>query len=290
MSIIKNNKNYGTKVKIEEVHPSPFPEYLTVTYTVPEITNSFKILDNTNNIVGYRVKGATTWETPVTTIATTSVGTLELEFNLSDNTKISRYQFSMVFNVCKVDLPATVTTLEDGCFYNCRCLTEMPNLQNVTDLRGEVFSSTNIKVNKYVINDNVTRNYADFGSTQASAYAYVNGTLYKYLEGSMEGAVSVRNNPVDLSDGIDGLPIYKIKFHFRDYNISTVKLPATLTEIGELAFMSDNITNVYMYSTTPPTGGGFYDCNITNFYVPQGSLAAYQAAYPNYASIITEMP
>lgn len=288
-SVVHNNKTYGIKVKIEEIHPSPYPDYLTVTYVVPEITNNFKILNNTNNIAGYRVKGATTWETPVTTIAVTTIGTLELEFNLTDNTKIARNQFYEIYNVAKVDLPATVTTLEDGCFYNCRCLTEMPNLQNVTYIGGDVFVSVNIKLNKYVINDNLIRNYNGFGSITASGYIYVNGTLHAYLNGSLENAVGATKYPMDLSNGIDGLPINRITFHYYSATFTTVKLPSTLTEIIEVAFMYNNITNVYMYATTPPTGGGFYDCNITNFYVPQGSLAAYQAAYPNYASVMQEM-
>lgn len=316
-SVVHNNKTYGIKVKIENpeltdvqitsngtyqhtgyygydevtvnVQPNLYPDYLTVTYVVPEITNNFKILNNTNNIAGYRVKGATTWETPTTTIAVTTIGTLELEFNLTDNTKIAENQFYMVLNVCKVDLPATVTRLEDGCFYNCRCLTEMPNLQNVTYIGGDALSSVNIHLNKYVINDNVVRDYRGLGSTTASGYLYVNGTLYHYLDGSMNNSVSVHSYGVDLSNGIDGLPIYKITFHYRGISIPTVKLPSTLTEIGELAFMEDTITDVYMYATTPPTGGGFYNCNITNFYVPQGSLTAYQTAYPNYASVMQEM-
>ena len=44
------------------VNVSNVPKYLTATYFVPNPTNSFKILDTTTNIAGYRIKGASTWE------------------------------------------------------------------------------------------------------------------------------------------------------------------------------------------------------------------------------------
>lgn len=298
MSVIKNNKNYGTRVVVEEIQPSHFSDYLTVTYVVPEANANFAIVQNTENIAGWRIKGATTWETPTTTINVTSanVPTLTVEFDLIDNTKVSTMQFFGIVNVSKVELPATITTLEYGCFFNCRCMTELPNLQNITSIDDIVFYSNNIKLNKYVINDNVTRNYnhgAFSNNFTASEYMYINGAIYNYMDGSYEDAVSAWNHPLDLSNGVDGLTITKWFLLYQYKTFNGVKIPSTVTYLKENAFIGCDLGDVYMYPTVPPTKVGseqeFNNCTITNFYVPQGSLAAYQTAYPDYASVMSEM-
>lgn len=304
MSIIKNNKNYGTRVKVEAVQPVTFPEYLTVTYVVPEADANFKILNTTDNISGYRIKGATVWETPATTINVTAanVPALVLEFNLADNTKVADYQFNMITNVCKVELPATVTTLSRSCFFNCRCLAELPNLTNVTNIGRDVFYSVPIIESTYVIDDNKQRTWTGTQGIKCSNYGYVNGTLFAYMNGSFENALTPNNHSIDWSDGIDGLAISRLNLSLYRYTLPTVKFPSTLATYNGEPLSQCNITDVYFYGTTPPRAENndskfFRNCTVTgSIYVPSGSVDAYKAVaselfYGNdYTNSIVAMP
>ena len=292
----------GYSSVVVNVDVNPYPSYLTVHYTVPEPNANFKILNNTNNIAGYRVKGATTWETPATTMNVTVNGTLVLEFNLTDNTKIVEEQFFMVFNVCKVELPATVTTLEDFCFNNCRCMTEFPRLDNVTSIGENVFYSTPILVSKYVINDNVSRSinpgaiYNNSNAVKATDYIYINGIIHQYMNGSFENVVRI-GSTLDLSNGIDGLPVTGWMPKYDSKTFTSIKFPSTLQYINEGLFSWCDITEVYFYCSTPPTilgsgSGPFQGSTPQTIYIPNGSMAAYTADAPwsFYSGAYVEMP
>lgn len=299
MSIIKNNKNYGTRVKIEEIQPNPFPEYLTVHYVVPEASNSFKILNTTSNISGYRVKGATTWETPATTISVNNNGTLVLEYNLTDSTQLTRNQFNMCFNVCKIEFPASLTTINNGALFNCRCLTNMPNLQNITTIGDTNFYSLAANYDTYIIEDGKTRDWSPWGNNwKCSNYMLVNGRLLSLYQGSFENTVDANNKNLDLSNGIDGHIITEWGAYFESKTIPSLKFPTTLNKIWGAMFRNCTFTDLYFYNVTPPTqivnGDNptvFIGCTFNgNIYVPGDSVNAYQEAFPNQAQYITAMP
>lgn len=79
-------------------------------------------------------------------------------------------------------------------------------------------------------------------------------------------------------------------------NLTYVKLPTTLTRLGNYAFRyCTALTTVYVYATTPPTiGTGIFNgCSaLTNIYVPADSVATYQSAsgWSAYASKISAIP
>lgn len=327
MSIIKNNKTYGVETKkmpannqnksinangeytaddgydglgtvTVNVSSVVWPDYLTVYYSVPEPSNSFQILGNTDNISGYRVKGASTWETPTTTITVSDPcpKTLVLEFNLTDNTKLVNNQFSSCYNLFKIDFPVTLTTLEQGCLYNCRSLCEAPNMENITTVEGDVFYSINIKSGTYVINDNKTRDWVGMSSWTCSNYMWVNGRLLHLYDGSLENAVSVDNKSFDFTNGIEGLQITEFFAPFWNINITEIKFPSTLTRTAAYNFSGTTIGNVYFYGTTPPTTSEatiFVNGSITgNIYVPASALTDYQNSnyFSDVVSKITAMP
>lgn len=292
-SVVHNNKNYGTKVKIEEVEPSPFPEYLTATYFVPNPTDSLKILDSTANIAGYRIKGATTWETPAATIAVSNYGELVIEYNLTDNTTLQGRQFSGCSRLVKIELPTSITTIGYGCFFYSG-LIDYPDMTYVTTAGGDVFFSCPIKSMGFTINDNVTRNYdyAVFNgldNTDVIDKVYVNGKVYAAL------FHTENNGDIDLTNGIDGLPFDSwIMYggHMR-YNLNSLKFPSTLQYLAGRAFARCTVTNLYFYSTTPPinvdSGATIFDnSNITNIYVPAEALTAYQNS-PDFADVVSKI-
>ena len=299
MPIKKNNKDYGTRVVIEEIQPNPYPDYLTVHYVVPEASNSFKILNTTSNISGWRIKGATTWETPTTTISVNNNVTLVLEYNLTDSTKLVGNQFNMCFNVCKIEFPASLTTINNGALFNCRCLCEMPNLQNITYIGSTNFYSVPSNNSTYIIEDNIVRDWVPWGNDwKCSNYMLVNGRLLSLYRGAFENAVDVNNKNLDFSNGIDGHIITEWAAYSERKTIPSLKFPTTLNKIWGAMFRNCTFTDVYFYNVTPPTqivnGDNptfFVNCTFNgNIYVPADSVNAYQEAFANVAQYITAMP
>lgn len=272
------------------------PQYLTATYLATAPSNSYLIVYETSNVNGWRFKGDLNWETAASTITVNSASSFEIEFDLIDDTKIGGAMFQNT-NLIDVKLPSTITTIEYSAFYNSN-ISKVPNLTNVTELQNDVFTYTIMRSGNVVIDDNVTRNYNLFAFYNNqnwdinNGYVYVNGSLLYF---PLEKYAATNN--IDLSNGIDGLSVTKFYSSYQYKTINTVKLPSTLTDIGDAIFYYSTIDSVYFYGTTPPTFSSrgyndlFYGSNISHIYVPQGSLSAYQNAYylSNYTSIISEI-
>lgn len=283
------------------VNVSNVPTYLTATYFVPNPTNSFKILGTTTNIAGYRIKGASTWETPATTIAVSNYGELVIEYDLTDNTTLEGNQFRACTDLVKIEFPTSITTIGDECFRDTG-LIDYPDMTYVTTAGERLFFNCRIKSIGLTINDNVTRNYGNgvfngFDFTDVIDKVYVNGKVYIAL------FHTENNGDVDLTNGIDGLPfdtwcMYGGHMH---YTLNSLKFPSTLQYLSGLAFNSCTITDLYFYGTTPPQAIPFQSgdsddiwsgSNITNIYVPSAALTAYQnsPAFADVASKIQAMP
>jgi hypothetical protein len=282
------------------VNVSNVPTYLTATYFVSNPSNSFKILDTTTNIAGYRIKGASAWETPATTITASNYGELVIEFNLTDNTTLQARQFIGCSNLVKIEFPTSITTIGDECFFNTG-LIDYPDMTYVTTTGERLFFNCPIKSMGMTINDNVTRNYANgvfngFDRTDVIDKVYVNGKVYIALFHTQNGG------DVDLTNGIDGLPfdtwcMYGGHMH---YTLNSLKFPSTLQYLSGFAFRDCTITNLYFYGTTPPewipletgsTNDIWSGSNITNIYVPSAALSDYQnsSAFANVVSKIQAM-
>lgn len=279
------------------VNVSNVPTYLTATYFVPNPTNSFKILDTTTNIAGYRIKGASTWETPATTITVSDYGELVIEYDLTDNTTLERNQFRACTDLVKIEFPTSITTIGDECFRDTG-LIDYPDMTYVTTTGERLFFNCRIKSIGLTINDNVTRNYANgtfngFDFTDVKDKVYVNGKVYIAL------FHTENNGDVDLTNGIDGLPfdtwcMYGGHMH---YTLNSLKFPSTLQYLSGLAFNSCTITDLYFYGTTPPQAIPFQTgdsddiwsgSNITNIYVPSAALTAYQNS-PAFADVVSKI-
>ena len=278
-----------------------YPNYLTATYFVSNPSNSFKILDTTTNIAGWRVKGASTWETPATTITASNYGELVIEFNLTDNTTLQARQFIGCSNLVKIEFPTSITTIGEECFYNTG-LIDYPDMSYVTTTGERLFFNCRIKSIGLTINDNVTRNYDNgvfngFDYTDVIDKVYVNGKVYIAL------FHTENNGDVDLTNGIDGLPfdtwcMYGGHMH---YTLNSLKFPSTLQYLSGLCFNRCTITDLYFYGTTPPQAIPFQSgdsddiwngSNITNIYVPSAALSDYQnsSAFADVVSKIQAMP
>lgn len=321
MSIIRNNKTYGIETKkmpannqnktitangeytadagydglgtvTVNVQPQGV-QYVTAHYLVSAPSNSFSIFYTTSGVSGYRVKGASTWETPTTAIAVTTTGELEIEFQLTDPTTIPESMFSQNNNLFRVELPTTVTTIRNSAFYNCKN-NLVVDLENITKIYENPFYGAKTGYGKVVVNDNIQRDWGDISQITTSAYVYCNGVLYGFKSFEQK----YRDLVMDFSNGIDGLPITKWRAYIDFGSIPEIKFPSTLTHIGQYTFYGITFGDMYFYGTTPPAtigndGTPFEGgTTVTHIYVPAESVAAYQASptFAKVASAITAMP
>ena len=296
MSVIKNNKNYGTRVKIEEVQPTPFSEYLTGYYIVNRTDTNLAILNNTSNVSGWRIKGATTWETQATSIPVTECGVLVIEFNLTNNTQCPK--FRGCGNLFKIEFPSTITTIQTEAFFDTK-LQELPPLDHITSIGEDVFYRCPFNCYEYILNDSVTRNYTvkTFNNDRISCVTtcmYVNGTLYRLFD---DGDISFSNvTELDFTNGVNGLTVNKwwVSNHTMKHTLKTIKLPSTVTDISTRTFAGWTVENVYFNTVTPPTvtdydGQSIFDnSNVTNIYVPAEALTAYQNS-PDFADVVSKI-
>ena len=273
-----------------------WPTYLTATYFANEPSNSFDILNNTSNVSGWRFKGASTWESPATSITVTGFGSIEIEFQLIDNTTLSN-MFTYCTNLIKVDLPASVTSFGQSCFFKAG-LYEFPNLTNITSIGEDCYYCQRLQFADYVINDNVDRSgyhqkcFNGSWNWMIKNKFYVNGMVYHIGQ-------PANNIDLDLTNGLDGLTITKWRTNYEHYwTLNSLKFPSTLVSLTGGSLQNSNIGDLYFYGTTPPVNEDFdgasiwQDASITNIYVPASALTAYQnsADFADVASKIQAMP
>lgn len=78
---------------------------------------------------------------------------------------------------------------------------------------------------------------------------------------------------------------------YKHTNLTSVTIPDSITNIGTNAFNEcTNLTNMYMYSPTPPTLGGAAIPATTTIHVPIGSGDVYKSAtnWSSFADKIVE--
>lgn len=279
-----------------------WPEYLRVWY-LPTDNNPIYPTTTPNGFNRFRIQGDDTWwnydnPTPIYPSMVHSPAKWRkfyIDFELDDPTTIPDGAFSFMYTVVKVELPQAVTHIGDNCFNNCRNLQVMPNLSYITYLGRDVFYSVGLYIEGLVIDDNVARNWQSGNSWHCSDYVWVNGTFLEYKNGSFESAVGYWNQRYfDFSNGIDGKPIYKFYANIVNYQVDEIRFPATMTDMT-CQIGAGTLGDAYFYNPVPPTVVNndppiHWVATITgHIYVPQGSLTAYQTAFPTLASYMLEM-
>ena len=201
------------------------------------------------------------------------------------------------FCIIKVDLPASVTSFGQSCFFTAG-LYEFPNLTNITSIGEDCFYGQRLQFADYVINDNVDRSgyhqkcfNGDWNWRVGNKF-YVNGMVYHIGQ-------PANNGDLDLTNGLDGLTITKWRTNYEHYwTLNSLKFPSTLVSLTDGSLKNSNIGDLYFYGTTPPvredfdSGSIWQDASITNIYVPASALTAYQnsADFADVASKIQAMP
>lgn len=288
------------------VSSETWPEYLRVWYLPTESDTYIQPTAISSGFNRCRIQGETSWMTyspgSIPMITPSDVETagadwrkFYVDFELTNPTTILGGAFSFMYTVVKVELPEAVTTIGDNCFNNCRNLQVIPNLSNITYLGRDVFYSVGLYTDNVVIDDDETRDWQPGNSWHCSDYAWVNGTFLEYKNGSFENAVGYWNQRYfDFRNGIDGRTITKFYANIVNYQVDEIRFPATMTDMT-CQIGAGTLGDAYFYNPVPPTVVNNDPpihpvATITgHIYVPQGSLTAYQTAFPTLASYMLEM-
>lgn len=160
----------------------------------------------------------------------------------------------------------------------------------LTNLRGLFQYNSSIKRVVYEGTNYTFGTYA-FQSCSAKDIADVLPDGFKAFTTSMFVNSTVKR--AEIPEGVASLPISLFQYNFY---LEELVLPSTLTSIGNNALNSvgnrgDGLV-IVCKATTPPNAAGLVNTNnIQNIYVPDNSVAAYQAAsgWSNFASKIKPM-
>ena len=157
--------------------------------------------------------------------------------------------------ISKINLPNSVTGIEEGAFKSCTRLTDINIPNSVTSIGYEAFYNCT-RLTDINIPNSVT-------SIERSTFYSCTGLTSINIPGSV---TTIGSNA------------------FYDCtSLTDINIPNSVTSIGEQAFYNcDNLKSVYMNASTPPFIGSQAFHNISKdltIYIPRGSYTAYWLSY-----------
>lgn len=222
------------------------------------------------------------------------------EFTPQANTsKIAAGAFEGCSKITVINLPITITELENGCFKGLDGLTSIVVAGTVPAKVGEeVWKDIDPnEVSIYVSPDEVENYISQWGEAidkalgAGSAQKIIKGssTSYKYIDGALysitaDGKILVDAPHTDLDNFriADGTIEIAAGAFGSKYTYSYVFIPNTVTKIDKEAFASTKIGILVMTAENPPELPDGIDLSgITTVYVPSGSLDKYKEAWGN---------
>ena len=157
--------------------------------------------------------------------------------------------------ISKINLPNSVTGIEEGAFKSCTRLTDINIPNSVTSIGPETFKSCTS-----LTDINIPNSVTSIG------------------ERAFSGCTSLTDiNIPDAVTSIEPSTFYDCT------SLTDINIPNSVTSIGEQAFYNcDNLKSVYMNASTPPFIGSQAFHNISKdltIYIPRGSYTAYWLSY-----------
>ena len=157
--------------------------------------------------------------------------------------------------ISKINLPNSVTGIEEGAFKSCTRLTDINIPNSVTSIGPETFKSCTS-----LTDINIPNSVTSIGER---AFYSCTGLTSINIPGSV---TTIGSNA------------------FYDCtSLTDINIPNSVTSIGEQAFYNcDNLKSVYMNASTPPFIGSQAFHNISKdltIYIPRGSYTAYWLSY-----------
>ena len=203
--------------------------------------------------------------------------------------------------ISKINLPNSVTGIEEGAFKSCTRLTDINIPNSVTSIGPETFKSctslTDINIPNSVtsigerafsgctsltdinIPNSVTSiGWATFSNCTSLTDINIPDAVKSIEPETFSGCT--RLTDINIPNSVTSIE----RSTFYDCtSLTDINIPNSVTSIGEQAFYNcDNLKSVYMNASTPPFIGSQAFHNISKdltIYIPRGSYTAYWLSY-----------
>ena len=157
--------------------------------------------------------------------------------------------------ISKINLPNSVTGIEEGAFKSCTRLTDINIPNSVTSIGPETFKSCTS-----LTDINIPNSVTSIG------------------ERAFSGCTSLTD--INIPNSVTSI---ERSTFYSCTSLTDINIPNSVTSIGEQAFYNcDNLKSVYMNASTPPFIGSQAFHNISKdltIYIPRGSYTAYWLSY-----------
>ena len=209
----------------------------------------------------------------------------------SSVTSIGSNCFLRDYRLKTLTLPNTVTTISDGAFQTCTSLESINLPSSITSIGKGIFNGcTSLKEITLPVNITEIPESMFAGCTNLRTVNFTS-TITSFGKNAFNGCYALHSMPIP--SGMTAIPDGLFRYC---WSLQEVTIPVGVTTIGANAFEYDSAIKVFhCLPTTPPTianANAFSQVGIGPivFYVPQGSLQAYQTApiWSNYASYLQE--
>ena len=223
-------------------------------------------------------------------------------------TSIGQHAFPGCRSLTSITIPSSVKSIGYQAFDDCYALAEVYNYSNLTITAGSssngylgqyakvVYNASDLIEEKPETRITVVENvqYYDYGD-DFIALAPISGNV---TEATLDNRTTEINQyafyycssltSITILEGVTSIGEYTFT---GCSSLTSITIPDSVTSIGESAFWDcSRLATIRINATTPPTLGSFaIPDNVTNIYVPKGSVDAYKAAsgWSSYASIIS---
>lgn len=207
----------------------------------------------------------------------------------STTTYIHMYAFNHCTGLTQCDMSGTaISAINSGAFQGCESLNEIV-LPPATRIWSNAFDGCH-SVTSITFNDALTR-IDDYAFREVGELMHGEHDIWLFFPSGVTrignyAFAYVRTDDIELNEGLEFIGDEA----FFGADELFVEIPSTVTWIGAHAFGQCPLENVTFKGSTPPSFGEnpFMNDHLRTISVPSGSLAVYQSALPDYASLMVE--
>ena len=203
--------------------------------------------------------------------------------------------------ISKINLPNSVTGIEEGAFKSCTRLTDINIPNSVTSIGPETFKSCTSLTDINIPNSVTSIGERAFSGCTSLTDINIPNSVTSIGGGAFSGCTSltdinIPNSVTSIERGAFSgctsltdinIPNSVTSIGERAFahctSLTDINIPNSVTSIGEQAFYNcDNLKSVYMNASTPPFIGSQAFHNISKdltIYIPRGSYTAYWLSY-----------
>ena len=203
--------------------------------------------------------------------------------------------------ISKINLPNSVTGIEEGAFKSCTRLTDINIPNSVTSIRPETFKSCTSLTDINIPNSVTSIGERAFSGCTSLTDINIPDAVKSIEPETFSGCTRLTDINIPNSVTSIGYEAFYNCTRLTDINIpnsvtsierstfydctslTDINIPNSVTSIGEQAFYNcDNLKSVYMNASTPPFIGSQAFHNISKdltIYIPRGSYTAYWLSY-----------